>query len=217
MPKLIVAGPSGDIPHELSDDTITIGRAPDNAIRIDDVSVSSRHAELSFAGESCYLKDLDSTNGTRVNGETITRVQLRAGDKIRFGKVEACYEREVTGSAQPLPLSTEVEARPAESSARPADFANASPFPNRKKEKDPTRTAVLAAAAVAVVAFFVSMLALLMMHAPGIRGATALRRRLCSLRRSCICKRRQSGVATRRCSSWLAQLLRICPGISQRS
>jgi len=166
MPKLLVAGPGGNISHELSEETITIGRAPDNAIHIDDVSVSGRHAELRVSNERCTLKDLDSTNGTRVNGQTVTTAQLRAGDKIRFGKVEACYECEVTGNAQPLPRSVEVEAHPAEQSVRPADFTNASPFPNRKKEKDSQRTAVLAAAAVAFVAFLVSMMALAAMRAP---------------------------------------------------
>ncbi len=166
MPKLVVAGPGGNISHELSEETTTIGRAPDNAIHIDDVSVSSRHAELRVTDESCALKDLDSTNGTRVNGAAITTAQLRAGDKIRYGKVEACYQCEITGSAQPLPQSAEVDARPAEQSVRPADFANASPFPNRKKEKDSQRTSVLAAAAVAFVAFLVSMIALAAMHAP---------------------------------------------------
>ena len=68
--------------------------------------------------------------------------------------------------AQPLPEIREVEARPAESSVRPADFANASPFPNRKKDRDPTRQVILAAAAIALLAFLGSMIVVLMMQAP---------------------------------------------------
>jgi hypothetical protein len=60
----------------------------------------------------------------------------------------------------------EIEARPAETSEKPADFVNASPFPNRQEEKDAVATAILAAAALAVVAFLVSMLGLLQIHGP---------------------------------------------------
>jgi predicted component of type VI protein secretion system len=169
MPKLTIRSESGEsTSHDLVDETYTIGRSPENTIRLEDVSVSGRHAELLLVAENCFLKDLDSTNGTLVNGQAITDVQLRAGDRIRFGKVEACYECEVPGGAQPLPHPEEVEARPAELSARPADFANASPFPSRKKAKDPARTAILAATAVAVVAFLASMIALFLMQPPAL-------------------------------------------------
>jgi pSer/pThr/pTyr-binding forkhead associated (FHA) protein len=167
MPRLSIRAESGEqIFHELVDESFTIGRSPENSIRLEDVSVSGRHAELILVGESCYLKDLGSTNGTLVNGEPVTGVHLRAGDQIRFGKVEARYEADLVGDAQPLPQLEEVEARPAESSARPADFANASPFPNRKKEQDATRTAILAAAALAFLAFIASMIAVSMIHGP---------------------------------------------------
>jgi hypothetical protein len=53
-------------------------------------------------------------------------------------------------------------------SARPLDFANASPFPSRAKAKDPARTAILAAAAVAIAAFFASMIALFLMRPPAV-------------------------------------------------
>jgi hypothetical protein len=49
---------------------------------------------------------------------------------------------------------------------RPADFANASPFPSRKKTKDPARPAILAAVAVAFVAFLASLIALFLMQPP---------------------------------------------------
>jgi hypothetical protein len=65
-----------------------------------------------------------------------------------------------------LPEAGEIEARPAERSEKPADFANASPFPNRQKEKDTVALAVMAAAVLAILAFVVSMLGLLRIHAP---------------------------------------------------
>jgi len=167
MPKLTIRSETGEsTSHDLVEETYTIGRAPENSIRLEDVSVSGRHAELAMVGENCFLKDLGSTNGTVVNGQPATEVQLCAGDRIRFGKVEACFECDVPGSAQPLPFLEEVEAQPAESSARPADFANASPFPSREKTKDPARSAILAAVALAILAFLASMIVLFLMRPP---------------------------------------------------
>ena len=166
MARLVITTPSGGIPHELTEPITTIGRAPENTMQLEDPSVSGRHAQLEQMGEDFQLTDLNSTNGTRVNGELITAVTLRVGDRIRFGKVEACYECEIPAEAQPLPALRQTEARPAEVSARPADFANASPFPRRRTEKDPLRLAAFAAAGLALLAFIGSMLSLAQMRAP---------------------------------------------------
>src|SRR6266436_6954303 len=144
MPKLSISG----APHDLTDEVITIGRAPDNMIVIDDPSVSGRHAQLQLAGEGYRLKDLESTNGTCVNGIPVTETALRFDDRIRFGAVDALFEPDMRGS-QPLPQLEELEARPAESSVAPVDFTNASPFRQRAKKNHPIRTVILAAAAVA--------------------------------------------------------------------
>ena len=166
MARLVITTPSGGVPHELTETVTTIGRAPENTMQLEDPSVSGQHAQLEQVGEDYQLSDANSTNGTRVNGELITTVTLRVGDRIRFGKVEACYECEVLSEAQPLPALQQVEARPAEVSARPADFANASPFPRRRIEKDPVRLAAFAAAGLALLAFIASMLSLAQMRAP---------------------------------------------------
>ncbi|MEP6956087.1 MAG: FHA domain-containing protein [Chthoniobacterales bacterium] len=167
MSKLILQpADAPPVPHELSDEIITLGRGPENAIQIDDPSVSGRHAEFHAVGDTYEVRDVGSTNGTRVNGEAITSVTLRPGDVIRFGKVEACFECELASHAQPLPAPVETAALPAEVSARPADFANASPFPKRSQEKDPARNAIYAAAGLAILAFLASMIALAQMQAP---------------------------------------------------
>jgi hypothetical protein len=72
---------------------------------------------------------------------------------------------DTTGEEQ-SPNAGEIEARPAETSEKPTDFANASPFPNRREEVDVVATVVLGAAALAIVAFLVSMLGLLQIHGP---------------------------------------------------
>jgi pSer/pThr/pTyr-binding forkhead associated (FHA) protein len=166
MPKLIVTTEAqGKIGYELTEDLITIGRAPDNMVIIEHPSVSGRHAQMERSGEIYRLKDLESTNGTRVNGIPIKETAVRIDDRIRFGGVEARFQSDVTGS-QPLPAMEEIGATPAELSAAPVDFANASPFPRRAKDQDPVKTAILAAAGIAILAFLGSMVAVLAMHAP---------------------------------------------------
>jgi pSer/pThr/pTyr-binding forkhead associated (FHA) protein len=163
MPKLIVRG----MVHELVEELITIGRAPENSVQIDDASVSSHHAELRAANKTYRLHDLRSTNGTQVNGKTASEVVLRHGDRIRFGGVQARFEGDVAiSSAQALPLAEKVEARAAETSTRPADFANASPFRARSKERDPTRRMVFIAMAVSLLALLAALIAVLTMRAP---------------------------------------------------
>ena len=166
MPRLIVTTETqGKIGYELTEDLISAGRASDNVIIIEDPSVSGRHAQLERSGETYRLKDLDSTNGTRVNGIPIKETKLRFDDRIRFGGVEARFESDVTGS-QPLPKIKEIGAAPADLSVAPVDFANASPFQRRAKDRDPGRTATLAVVAIAILAFLGSMVAVLTMHAP---------------------------------------------------
>ncbi len=166
MPKLIITTQAqGKIGYEFTEELITIGRAPSNMVVIEDPSVSSRHAQLERSGETYRVKDLGSTNGTRVNGQPAADTLLRFEDRIRFGGVESRFESDTQGS-QPLPKLDEIEAAPAEMSAAPVDFSNASPFPNRKKDQDRVRTAILAGAGLAVLVFIGSMVAVLTMHAP---------------------------------------------------
>ena len=163
MAKLIVSG----VTYELVEQLVTIGRAPDNTIQIDDPSVSGRHAELRARGKTYQLRDLGSTNGTRVNGTTTTNTALHPGDRIRFGAVEVRFAGDMSvGATQPLPAAAKVDAKVATTSIRPPDFGNASPFRTRGKQRDPGRTALFFAAAIAVLALLAAIIAVLMMRAP---------------------------------------------------
>ena len=89
------------------------------------------------------MRDLGSTNGTRVNGSATGEIILHSGDRIRFGAVDARFEGDVPMSAtQPLPAAAKVDVKVATTSIRPADFANASPFRTRSTQRDPGRTAL---------------------------------------------------------------------------
>ena len=81
----------GLVTHELVRDIVTIGRAPLNQLVIDHPTVSGQHAVLLRVGDSYSLKDLNSTNGTQINGLFVTDAELKDGDTIRFGSVTAVF------------------------------------------------------------------------------------------------------------------------------
>ena len=73
MPKLIVTLQDGtQNTFDLFDDQITVGRLPDNTLQIDDASVSSHHATFTLADGDYVFRDIGSTNGSRVNGKTVS-------------------------------------------------------------------------------------------------------------------------------------------------
>jgi pSer/pThr/pTyr-binding forkhead associated (FHA) protein len=167
MPKLIVTLADGtNVTHELTEDIVTVGRVSDNVIHIEDASVSSHHAEITASGKTYVLKDLDSTNGTRVNGQPFTEGPLRAGDRVRFGQIETRYVSENPDDAQPLPEQEAVAAAVAETSHRPQDFSNASPFKTKSKKKDPIATGILIFAGVAVLAFLAAVVSIFQLQVP---------------------------------------------------
>ena len=160
---------SGEVTHELVDELITIGRISENAIQIEDGSVSSRHAQLSLGANGQYvLKDLNSTNGTRVNGSAATDAQLRNGDRVRFGQIEcsSLSDNASAANAAPLPAAAAPGADLASESRRPSNFANASPFQKKGTQKDPTGLYILIFAGVAIVAFLAALVMVFMLQPP---------------------------------------------------
>ena len=65
-----------------------IGRAPDNDIVLSESTVSSYHAEIFVKDNLFFIKDLDSTNGTKINGERISESVLGPGSSLRVGEIE---------------------------------------------------------------------------------------------------------------------------------
>jgi FHA domain len=91
MASLMIQNGTHALTHELVGDIVMIGRAPLNDIVIDNPVVSARHAVLLKFGDSYWLKDLNSTNGTHINGLLFTEGELKDGDTIRFGSVMAIF------------------------------------------------------------------------------------------------------------------------------
>ena len=171
MPKILVSLHDGSAAtHELVDATITVGRLADNALQIEDASVSSHHAELTIGeGGDYVLTDIGSTNGTLLNGKELAEGQgerLQAGDKLVFGNIDASYESENPAEARAMPAAAGLAAVTASSSVRPKDFENASPFQTKKKKKDPTGTAILGFSAVAMLTFVVAVVMIFALKSP---------------------------------------------------
>jgi pSer/pThr/pTyr-binding forkhead associated (FHA) protein len=170
MPKLLVTLPDGsEVTHELLENVVTVGRVSDNTIQIEDASVSSHHAELTMRGADYVLKDIGSTNGTRLNGQQVPEGeehQLQADDHVRFGNIEVLYVSENAAEGRPLPVEAEPVGVPAAASVRPADFANASPFQKKKKKKDPGAAAMYALAGLAILAFVGALAVVFGMSSP---------------------------------------------------
>jgi len=71
---------------------LTIGRAPDNAVIIDNPAVSGHHARVYSESGAVILEDLDSTNGTYVNGQHTLRHIMRHGDVVLVGKHQLVFD-----------------------------------------------------------------------------------------------------------------------------
>jgi pSer/pThr/pTyr-binding forkhead associated (FHA) protein len=99
MAKLVIQnqGMTGRA-HELSVDRTTIGRVEDNTFQIADPSVSSHHCEVHLRGSDIVIRDLNSTNGSYINGNKIEESALKPGQVLRLGQVELKLEAEGAAS-----------------------------------------------------------------------------------------------------------------------
>jgi len=79
----------GEFP--LDKERITIGRRPENDIQVDNLAVSGQHCAIITILNDSFLEDLDSTNGTFVNGKLVKKHALKNGDVVSIGKHELKY------------------------------------------------------------------------------------------------------------------------------
>ncbi|HVY46068.1 MAG TPA: GGDEF domain-containing protein [Minicystis sp.] len=82
---IVLAGSNVGEMHRVEADETVIGRAQNVNIRLNDDGISRRHARIVQAGNQVLIEDLQSANGTLVNGTPIVRQALQDGDKIRIG------------------------------------------------------------------------------------------------------------------------------------
>ena len=82
--RVVKGGPPQEV--ELSGSRVVAGRMGDAGVRLDDATVSRHHAAFVRRGDAWWVVDLDSTNGTRVNGISAAEQQLRVGDRVELGE-----------------------------------------------------------------------------------------------------------------------------------
>ena len=78
--------------HTVPAGETSVGRSSACGIVVDDPSVTRRHARLTVSGARCKVFDLNTTNGTFVNGEPVTEAELSDGDTVLFGDIPARVE-----------------------------------------------------------------------------------------------------------------------------
>ena len=93
---------------QLTKERTTLGRRPYNDIVIDNLAVSGEHAVFRMLGMDVFIEDLNSTNGSYVNGKAVKKQQLRNGDSIEVGKYQLKFSAldDSDGLDQPMGLKT---------------------------------------------------------------------------------------------------------------
>lgn len=92
MPFLkIESGPDIDVVRPIGSKQLSIGRSPQNAIVVQDSTVSSVHAMILYVNDTCFIEDHGSANGVYVNGIKVHRKRLRDKDEILLGKTRLRY------------------------------------------------------------------------------------------------------------------------------
>jgi pSer/pThr/pTyr-binding forkhead associated (FHA) protein len=133
-------------------EALVIGRLPECGLHVDETGVSRRHAEVRLEGEEVWLRDLGSSNGTKLHGARVSEAKLADGDVFEVGHVKVRVRIEQAPVAPVAPLAApsageldEIvigghEAQPepsAETPARAPARAPATPAPAARREAAP--------------------------------------------------------------------------------
>ena len=96
--------------YAIDKDSISIGRKHGNDIQLNDLTVSGRHALVTYIGDKAYVDDLGSTNGTLLNGGRVAKSVLNHGDLIQVGNYQfTFFEKEEEEYEPTMFLRAEIE------------------------------------------------------------------------------------------------------------
>jgi pSer/pThr/pTyr-binding forkhead associated (FHA) protein len=110
---------------------VRMGRGAENEVVLDDPRSSRVHAIVSHSGQEWIVTDMDSRNGTRLNGKQVQEARLKHGDRIEIGKAVIEFESE-SEEREPAPAAPSRE--PGTSSSRTATSTRSHPRPPRSHE-----------------------------------------------------------------------------------
>ena len=89
---LVKRGPNAGSTFLLEDDVTPVGRDPETAVFLDDITVSRKHAAFERReGSEWFVRDVGSLNGTYVNGEQVDETKLASGDEVQVGKFKLTF------------------------------------------------------------------------------------------------------------------------------
>ena len=142
MAKLVVlsVGMTGRT-QELKAEKTTIGRVEDNTFQIAEPSVSSHHCEVLLRGKDVVVRDLNSTNGSYINGEKITESVMKPGQILRLGQIEMRLETDAPAAPvkkqidQTMVMQRGVSLTELEQGARAGGFDTKSAGFSKKNDK----------------------------------------------------------------------------------
>ncbi len=170
MAKIQLTTPDGNtFEAELTADRMSVGRAEGNDLVIPDGSVSSSHGEFANEDGIWTFTDLGSTNGTKVNGERVDRVELGHGAQFEIGNVAVTFNDAASRASAQRNISSAAP-RAATSTAgysnEPINRKARSGFGPPVKQKDGARAGLKALGIIA----FIGTLGLIALLMQGIAG-----------------------------------------------
>lgn len=113
---------------QVTKDKTTLGRRPYNDIVIDNLAVSGEHAVMQMVGSDVFLEDLNSTNGTYINGKAIKKQLLTHGDVVEVGKYKIKYLVEDNADYEKT-MILRPNAAPSSGFGLPSSFGGLAPAP----------------------------------------------------------------------------------------
>ncbi len=122
-----------ELETELDADVVTVGRHPENSVVLPGASVSGHHATVTRQGDAYFVRDLGTTNGTKLNGVQVEEAKLEDGDRIVFGHIPAVFQLnepvvEIDAVEPPPPTAAVISAlNPARPGVRPGARPGARP------------------------------------------------------------------------------------------
>ena len=88
---LVKRGPNAGSTFLLDADASSLGRDTKSDVFLDDITVSRTHARIERRDRAFFVKDLDSLNGTYVNGEAVEETKLARGDELQIGRFKLAF------------------------------------------------------------------------------------------------------------------------------